>query len=155
MSQLLNNKDVNIFYTDTDSYFMTLNKPFEYFKDIISDNILGKFKLEYIIKKAVFLATKLYCFETIEADYFSKTRGLSHTSGLTFKEFESLFYKDSSIIKNQEKWFKNIYKGNIRIEQLPYEIKYTENKRHLVFDNNGKLVSANAHYQLLLTKKRW
>ena len=60
-----------------------------------------------------------------------RTRGLSHNIELTLSEFESL-YKDSSIIEKQNKWFKDIYKGTIKIEKLPYNIKYTENKRHLI-----------------------
>ena len=33
-----------------------------------------------------------------------------------------------------------MYQGNIKIEKLPYDIKYTENKRKLIFDNNGLLI---------------
>jgi hypothetical protein len=141
MSPLLNNKNFNIYYTDTDSYIISLNKDFSLLDNLLSNTELGKFKLEYKLKKAIFLAPKLYCFETIDGKIITKTRGLSHDQELTFSEFESLLFKDSSIIKNQEKWFKNMYEGTIKIENLPYDIRYTENKRHLIFNDEDKLIA--------------
>jgi hypothetical protein len=103
MSSFLNNPNFNIYYTDTDSYFFSLNQPFSYLENLLSETELGKFKLEYIIKKAIFLAPKLYCFETIDGKFITKTRGLTHNIELTFSEFESLLFKDSSLVKTQEK----------------------------------------------------
>ena len=141
MSKLLNNSNIIVYYTDTDSFFIKLKVKFEWLNNLLSNTELGKFKLEYKIKKAIFLAPKLYCFETNDNQFITKTRGLSHNIDLNFSDFESLLYKDSSIIKKQEKWFKNIYEGTIKIEDLPYDIKYTDNKRHLIFENN-KLIGS-------------
>jgi hypothetical protein len=33
-----------------------------------------------------------------------------------------------------------MYEGTIKIDELPYSIKYTDNKRELIFEN-GKLVN--------------
>ena len=96
-------------------------------------------KLEYIVEKGIFLAPKLYCLKT-NNEIITKTRGLSHNIQLNIEDFENLLFKDSEIIKKQDKWFKSIYSGTIKIEELPYSIKYTDNKRELIF-NNGKLVN--------------
>lgn len=52
----------NLFYTDTDSIFVNKKLPENY----VSSTILGKFKLEYEIKKGFFLAPKMYIVETSE-----------------------------------------------------------------------------------------
>lgn len=48
--------DYKIFYKDTDSLF--INKPLP--DDLVSSTELGKLKLEYICKKGIFLAPKVY-----------------------------------------------------------------------------------------------
>ena len=35
---------------------------------------------------------------------------------------------------------KSIYEGTIKIDELPYSIKYTDNKRELIFEND-KLIN--------------
>nr|UEX92847.1 hypothetical protein [Marasmius tenuissimus] len=132
MSQFKNNKDIKLYYTDTDSLIVNKELP----NDMVNDKILGKFKLEHVIKKAIFLASKLYCFVNENDELITKTRGLSHEIKLDYNDFSNLLFKDSSIIKYQSKWFKNIYEGTIRIDELPYNIKYTDNKRKLIFIDN-------------------
>lgn len=135
MSKFKNNKDIKLYYTDTDS--IVVNKPLPDF--MVDSTVLGKLKLEHIAKKGIFLAPKLYCLNT-DNEIITKTRGLSHNIQLDIDDFEKLLFKDSEIIKKQNKWFKSIYLGSIKIEELPYSIKYTENKRELIF-KKGKLVN--------------
>jgi DNA polymerase elongation subunit (family B) len=58
--KVLNQQD--LFYTDTDSIFVNKQLPNEY----VSSSTLGKFKLEYEIKKGFFLAPKMYIVESSE-----------------------------------------------------------------------------------------
>lgn len=53
MSKFQNNKKYNLFYTDTDTDSIFLDSTLS--EDLISHTELGKFKLEYIFDKAVFL----------------------------------------------------------------------------------------------------
>jgi DNA polymerase elongation subunit (family B) len=99
MSQFKNNKEFKLFYTDTDSVY--INKPLN--DELVDSKLLGKMKLEYIIKKSVFLAPKLYCLFTEDGEFITKTRGLSHNIKLKFEDYENLLFKDSEIIKNQTK----------------------------------------------------
>ena len=35
-----------------------------------------------------------------------------------------------------------MYEGTIKIDELPYSIKYTDNKRKLILDKNNNLISS-------------
>jgi DNA polymerase type B, organellar and viral len=61
MSQFKNNPKINLYYSDTDSIFTDS----EIDESFIDSRILGKLKLEYICKRAIFLAPKVYCLETV------------------------------------------------------------------------------------------
>ena len=61
-------------------------------------------KLEHIVKKAIFLAPKLYCLNTNNNEFITKTRGLNHDINLNLQDFENLLYKNSKIFKKQNKW---------------------------------------------------
>jgi hypothetical protein len=99
MTQFKNNKDFKLFYTDTDS--IIIDKPLS--NSFVNSKILGKLKLEYICKRGIFLAPKLYCLLTNNNELITKTRGLSHNIQLEIEDFENLLFKDSEIIKNQIK----------------------------------------------------
>jgi len=100
MSKFKNNKDIKLYYTDTDS--IVVNKPLP---DLFVDpTVLGKLKLEHIAKKGIFLAPKLYCLNTDKDNkIITKTRGLSHNIQLGIEDFKNLLFKDSEIIKKQNK----------------------------------------------------
>jgi hypothetical protein len=54
--------------------------------------------------------------------------------------FEELLYKDTFIEKLQIKWRKSLSDGHIKVLDELYTIKFTENKRRLIYDNNNKLI---------------
>ena len=89
MSMFKNNNNIKLFYTDTDS--IAVNKPLD--SSFIDPKVLGKMKLEYVVKKAIFLAPKLYCLMTDNNEFITKTRGLSHDIKLQFEDFENLLFK--------------------------------------------------------------
>jgi hypothetical protein len=99
MSQFKNNKDINLYYTDTDSIYTDsdLNS------NLIDSKLLGKLKLEYICSKAIFLAPKVYCLLTESGKFIYKSKGLSHEVELTIKDFENLLLKNLFIEKTQTK----------------------------------------------------
>ena len=139
MSQFKNNKDFRLYYTDTDSAVLAQPLP----ESFVDPKVLGKMKLEYIVRKGIFLAPKLYCLLNDNNELITKTRGLSHNIQLQFEDFENLLFKDSEIIKKQNKWFKSIENTNITIKDQVYTLTLTENKRELIFDNN-KLIDTKA-----------
>jgi hypothetical protein len=136
MSQFKNNPNFTLFYSDTDSAYIDRPLP----DNMVSSKILGKMKLENVLNKAIFLAPKVYYLETENGKTIYKVKGLSHNIELTFKDFESLLFKESLLQKLQTKWIKNLEEGNISVIEQLYTLKVTNNKRKLVYDENDKLI---------------
>jgi hypothetical protein len=141
MSQFKNNLDFKLFYTDTDSIY--INKPLH--KSFISENVLGKMKLEYILKKVIFLSPKVYYLETIDGKIIYKVKGLKHEVELTMNDFEQLLNKDLVLQKSQKKMRKHLEKGHIEILSQLYTLQVTDNKRKLIYNKNKKLISTEAY----------
>jgi len=141
MTQFKNNPKINLYYTDTDSAYTDsdINDSF------ISETILGKLKLENICNKAIFLAPKLYCLETIDEKVIYKVKGLKHEVELTMNDFEKLLNKDAFITKSQTKWTRNLSEGHIKLLEQVYTLKMTDNKRQLIYDKNGKFIATRAY----------
>ena len=134
MQVYLQSKGYKVYYTDTDS--IVTDKP------ISSEHIgkaLGQLKLEYKIKKGVFLAPKVYSMITDQDKVVTKVKGLKE-SNIDFAVFETLLYKGKSASLNHEKAFKVFSKAEIIIRKQAYELKATENKRTFVYNSN-KVVS--------------
>lgn len=130
----------NIYYTDTDS--VALDSKLD---DYFIGSELGKFKLEYISKKAIFLAPKVYYCKTNLGD-ICKIKGLKiHKNDIgktiKFEDFYALLFKDNKILLQQEKWNKNLEAGNITINKDNYTLKTTLGKRELIYDNSNKFVN--------------
>lgn len=132
MSQFKNNDNYKLFYTDTDSIYINKQLP----NELVSNIELGKMKLEHVIDKAIFLAPKVYGFMTKDQEII-KIKGLKQETinKLSLCSLEELLYKNVSIDLNQEKWFKNYREGTITIKEQLYNLKITDNKRILVYNN--------------------
>lgn len=132
MSQFKNNPLFKLYYSDTDS--VVTNKPLP---DHMIGNALGQVKLEYIIKKAVFLAPKVYAYITEDGKEIIKVKGLTNEviNKLTFSDLEALLIKDSSKEFSQEKMFKSVIAGDITTSDMIYTLKSTANKRMHIYEN--------------------
>jgi len=130
------------YYTDTDS--VALEKKLD---DLYVGKELGKFKLEYISEKAIFLAPKVYFCKT-NLGNICKIKGfkLNKEGGIKFEEFYDLLYKDNKISLSHEKWKKNLSKGNITIDKEYYTLKTTIGKRELIFNESNKFVDTKPLY---------
>lgn len=96
---------------------------------------LGQLKLEYFIKKAVFLAPKVYSLITDDGKIVTKVKGLKD-SNIPFSLFQSLLNKnDSKVYISNEKWARSLSKGNIVVKDQLYELSATENKRTFVYNS--------------------
>lgn len=141
MTQFKNNPNFNLFYTDTDSIYIDKKLP----EELVSNNELGKLKLELICKKAIFLAPKVYCLLTENNELIYKVKGLNNKVNLTFEDFESLLNKNSILEKNHEKWFKQMSSGTITIKDQLYSLKVTSNKRELIYNNENRLIKTKPY----------
>ena len=138
MSLLKNRQDFEVYNTDTDSLFIAGDLP----KELIGDN-LGQFKLEYEIKKAVFLAPKAYSIVTTDDKTITKIKGVTKdiVESIPHHDIEELLVKDSTMEVSQDKWFKKVYEGKISVGLVAYNLKVTANKREAIYKEyheNGK-----------------
>ena len=132
MSKFKNNPNIELFYTDTDSYFFKGEFP----EDMIGKDI-GQFKLEYLLNEAVFLGPKIYGGITSDNKYICKIKGFKNPNLISFEDLKSLLIKDTRpLILNHEKWFRSLNNSNITIKEQIYSLIATENKRSIVYENN-------------------
>ena len=121
MSIFKNNPNFKLYYSDTDSIFIDKSLPNEYV-----GNKLGQMKLEYIIKRAVFLAPKVYGIEDINGNSIIKIKGVTVAAGIegmkliTVDSLEKLLIQNEEIEFKQFKWFKKVLDGNISIHEAIY-----------------------------------
>jgi hypothetical protein len=105
-------------------------------------NALGQLKLEYVIKKAVFLAPKVYGLITVNENgdniEIIKAKGLTKDSikNIKVSDLELLLNKDSIKLFNQDKSFKNLFNSDIKVLNTAYTLKITSNKRKLIYSVN-------------------
>jgi len=130
MSLLKNNPKINLFYSDTDSGVVDSPLP-----ESIVGPMLGQFKLEHVIKRAVFLAPKVYGLITDEGEEIIKVKGIKSEmlKDINIKTLEALLFQDETRVFTQEKWMKNYQEGNITFQDLAYTLKITSNKRSSVY----------------------
>lgn len=133
MSQFKNNKNIELYYSDTDSIDVTtpLNS------NIINEE-LGSMKLENIFKRAVYLAPKVYGGININNESVIKIKGSKVK--LSYDQLEVLLNKDNKLTLDQEKWYKNISDSSINIRNDIYTLMVTTNKRELIYDEKNRLV---------------
>ena len=93
MSQFKNTDLFNLYYTDSDSIFVNKDLSNIYPEWIGSE--LGKFKLEYILKEAIFLAPKVYGGITIENKSIIKIKGYKHK--IPFNDLKNLLHKNTNL----------------------------------------------------------
>jgi hypothetical protein len=134
MSKFKNMKDLSIYYTDTDS--IDIDKPLD--PKYVGSG-LGKFKLENIFSKAIFLAPKVYGGITSEGEELVKVKGLKNP--IKFDSLTSLLDKDSQLEITQDKWHRDFSAGHITIKSEIYTLKVTDNKRSLIYDINNKIIN--------------
>ena len=129
------NKGGKIYYTDTDSIFTDKELSIEY----VSDNEIGKFKKEYDIKKAIFLASKVYCCVKHNNEEICKFKGLKKISekNLSYQLYKSkLQYNSYYEVKDIERNFvkdyrkmtinKSVVNMNFTFNTMKYEKVYIE-----------------------------
>ena len=85
------NKGNNIYYSDTDS--IVRNKPLD--SDPIGKEI-GKFKLDYVIKKAYFFSSKTYAINTINDEIVIKTKGVN-SKELFLNDIKNLYLGENIV----------------------------------------------------------
>nr|YP_009498209.1 hypothetical protein [Lactarius deliciosus]AWX52995.1 hypothetical protein [Lactarius deliciosus] len=119
---------IEVFYMDTDSLVVNQVIP----EELIGNN-LGLFKLEHDVAQGFFISPKLYALRTTNGELIIKAKGIG--SKLEFAQFETLI-KNESIVKAQERWFKDPANANINIKNIDMHISTVNLKRRQIMENN-------------------
>ena len=104
-------------------------------QDSLSQNTYTQ-KKKYIFffeDEGVFISPKVYGGINSKYEYV-KVKGLKNP--ISFAQLKSLLKKDQILNITQEKWYRNISEGNIRIMNEIYTLIATENKRKLIYDGD-------------------
>ena len=147
MSQFKNNSKLKLYYTNTDSIYTNLNpnKLNEIYNNIVDSKLLGKLKLETILIRAIFISPKVYYLKTLENKEIYKVKELNKNTLLTNQDFEKLINKDSKRIKTQDKWYKDISKGHIKVKNHLYILQQTDNKQEIIYNSINQLVGTKLY----------
>jgi DNA polymerase type B, organellar and viral len=124
----------NLYYSDTDSLYLDTELDPKY----VSDSILGKFKLEKIFEKALFLAPKMYAGKFInkngKLDQFIKIKGVK--ININFIKLIPLLFKDKHLNLVQEKWIRDIDNSTIKKDyNTKHTLKLSSFKRNIIYRN--------------------
>jgi len=132
MTYFKNNPLYKIYYSDTDS--AAINKPLPSF---MVGSALGQFKLEHVVKRAVFLAPKVYGLVTVDGKEIVKIKGITNEvmPNIHIGDLERLLILDSTKEIIQEKMYKKVIEGEISIQEIAYTLKTTSNKREAIYVN--------------------
>jgi DNA polymerase type B, organellar and viral len=133
MAPLLLDKDLDIFYTDTDS-FKTKDKITELERyQYLNHNGLGGLKYEETMLESIYLSPKVYGGILEDGKSLIKIKGFKDR--VEFNILKKLLFSRKSIILNQDKWYKNWMKSEIKIKMEEYTLELNENKRINDFEN--------------------
>lgn len=134
-----------LFYSDTDSIYSSI--PLD--PQMIGKE-LGEMKLEFVARRGIFLAPKVYAVELfrpedleafskglVDGKYLIKIKGVSFTSPyhkpkISFNNFIDLLAKGKIVEIVQERMSKATEQSTIRVLKLIYNLRVTENKRRLL-----------------------
>jgi hypothetical protein len=153
MTGFKNNPDYNLYYSDTDS--IVIDKPLD--PELVGPE-LGALKLEHTIKRAIFLAPKVYGFITTDNQELIKIKGLTKDkiAEMHIDDLERLLVKDTSKALSHRKFHRQLTAGYISKHQLVYTLKVTSNKRKAVYNENGIFIDTqpqSSHFTLHEKKK--
>lgn len=129
-----------LLYSDTDSIMTSAP-----LSDDLLGTELGKLKLEYTAQNGIFLSAKVYALEGVEingvpSDDIIKAKGIKKGSDLSFNDFKVLLNKENVYRSFQEKWFRSISQGEIKIQQLSSMVRINEGKRVVVTNLENKFI---------------
>lgn len=127
------NNGIKIYYFDTDS--LITDKPLP--DNFVSDNILGKLKLEYKIIEGVFLGPKIYGFSYLDNEgntkQIIKIKGYKDSNKLSLDQLKDLLIENNSLFLKHTKWFRLLDLSQIKMTESPYQLTATQNKRKLIY----------------------
>jgi hypothetical protein len=128
-----------LYYSDTDSIVTDIELP----EELVGKD-LGQFKLEYIVKKAIFITSKTYMLELEDGTIIKKAKGVNSNS-LTINDYENMYLKGKD--SNAEKTYSKLdfSEGTVNIYKKSNIIRHNSyTKREKIYNNEGLWIDSKA-----------
>ncbi len=120
----------NLYYSDTDSLITNI----ELDQSLVSNNQIGLLKLDHKIKRAIFIAPKLYYME-LEDETVIKAKGVNPEL-LTYDDFLKLYNNECIEVSTVIKFLRNLDKYTIGTKEVDVSISGSLKKRVKVLKQN-------------------
>lgn len=124
----------NLFYTDTDSIFTSVEIPDEY----VSETKLGMLKLEGIVEEAYFVSPKSYMIKYSDS-LVMKSKGFS-SDLLVMQDYIDAYSEkipQSKIVRYINRFFVHKKRFSIEDSEKSYTFRSNLNKRRKIYDPDG------------------
>ena len=128
-------KNINIYYTDTDSIYT--DKCLS--EDLIDSKKLGFMRFENNIKESYFIAPKLYYILTFDNVEKCVGKGIEKNL-LTKKDYIELYNNNTVTLFSKFNFFRNLKTSTIETYELKKIISGFSEKRNKIFDKNGNWI---------------
>lgn len=129
---LILEKGGKIFYSDTDSIVTDIDLP-----DNIVGKELGKFKLEYKIKKAIFVTGKTYLLLLENGQIIKKAKGVNSGS-LSSTDYENMYLYSKNVEAEKNFSTQSIRDGTVNIYKKTAILNFNSyKKREKIFNKEG------------------
>lgn len=133
------NNGGNIYYSDTDSLVTNVK-----LDDSLVGKGLGLMKLEYMVKKGIFISGKTYCLITDEDKLITKAKGLK-SSSLVYNDYVSLLnnidVKGIKTVSNTD-W----EKGEVSIEDKSIVLNHNSYTKRQKIYKDGRWIDTKPIY---------
>ena len=102
---------------------------------------LGKFKLEHVISKGIFIAPKVYGLVTKDNKTILKVKGLSQqsASNISVNELGMLLISKASMTIENLRTSRNMYTGKVGVLNSSYNLMSSSSKRVPIYEEVGNL----------------
>ena len=105
---------------------------------------LGQMILVEVLDEAVFISPKIYggvyakTEKGVNLKTFTKVKGIK--TQISYDELKTLLIKDNDLKIEQEKWYRDLSQGTIKIQKEIITIMKTENKREFIYSEDPKIL---------------
>lgn len=127
------NRGGRIYYTDTDSIVTDIELPSE----LVSNNELGKFKLEYKVKEGIFISGKTYCLITQDGKFIKRAKGVN-TESLSYNDYDYVnLLNNHNVDATKKNSIKDYNKGSVSTVSMDVMLNADAYiKRSKLYDGN-------------------
>ena len=153
MNKVLGDKEIKVYYTDTDS--VVVNKPLP--RELVSPTVLGKFKLEQSeIQRGMFILPKVYNLVLRDGSYKTKFKGIKEMKEQELGIYEEIISgKIDRFIHEEERMYKDIWElKGLKMSKIKMNVNMNLTTRKKIINKKGMWINTKPlSYRYILKNK--